>query len=110
MVSSLINFSARQDNSALQNMDTQPVKAVWFYNTVLRKFDFYWCRVFSDSNEEIAKGNGDERVFEGKTDVVMAGITCPVYVHDHQESQSAEEFMMKYQGWASYRNVGIYNY
>ena len=38
MLSSLINFSARQDNSALQNMDPQPVKAMSFYMCMLLGF------------------------------------------------------------------------
>ena len=46
MLSSLINFSTRQENFALKTMDSNPVKAMRFYADMI-KADQYWLRVFN---------------------------------------------------------------
>ena len=50
MLSSLINFSTRQDCSALINMDSEPVKAMDFYQFMITT-DYYWISRFNSGND-----------------------------------------------------------
>ena len=65
MLSPLINFPARQDACALQNMDPQPVKAMsfymcimGFYRTMFVPSDMYWTYKF---RTQVAATSNDER-------------------------------------------------
>ena len=102
MLSSLINFPARQDASALQNMGPQPVKAMEFYQWMLAD-DCGWNSKFhtqtkdgSESDENCVEqgptddGNHESIItpdledgseIEGKPDLEMAGVTCLVCSH-----------------------------
>lgn len=65
MLSSLINFSARQDASVLQNMDRQPVKAMKFYREMLDN-NYYWNSKFNDrsGSESSVEDPEDENCVE----------------------------------------------
>ena len=86
MLSSLINFSARQDDSALQNIDPHPVKGMvfylymlGFYKTLCLSSDMRWNFIFlSETRKKLA-----ERMREAECEPVLeiAGVSCLVYSH-----------------------------
>lgn len=48
MISSLFSFSKLQQLSTLKNMDYKPVKAMTFYNCVIKSYHFYWMNKFAE--------------------------------------------------------------
>ena len=72
MLSSVTNFTVRQDSTALKNMDSQPVKAMDFYQRMIHRF--YW----SESLEARIKANSPTKKHIIQ-DFVMAGLRYPVY-------------------------------
>ena len=74
MLSSLINFSIRQNKVALKNMDSNPVKIMDFYKSMF--LHFYWYKTLTRIVEE---GSHTERVVKGKKDLELAGVVCPVH-------------------------------
>ena len=95
MLSSLINFPVRQDASALQNMDPQPVKGMsfymcmmGFYRTMFVPSDMSWTYKFRAQAEVVPK---DEN--ESESDVE----------DEHQETGN-EEWEDKADGKEVYSN------
>ena len=73
MLSSLTNFSARQDDIALKSMDSNPVKVVSFYRMVMH--DYYWHRKINQPKESDEPDQEDQ---EGCTVIEIAGVNAPV--------------------------------
>ena len=105
MLSSLINFPARQDACALKNMDPRPVKAMDFYR-ICMKVDYYWCRTFVHPNKEI-EGRCPQHGVEGKPDLVIAGLTFPVYSHVVEAKENID--MLEMCQDRVYRSHGFHN-
>ena len=89
MLSSLNNFSARQDASALKNLGSHPVKVMEFYHMFCED----WCSYIvtedkDDSDDESEDDNTDDskeadskpdqETDKGTPDLEMAGVSCPV--------------------------------
>ena len=97
MLSSLNNFSARQDASALKSLSSHPVKVMRFYHSMLTN-EYYWQTELvdqggqdkededdsedeSEDESESAKeadSKPDQETDEGMPDLEMAGVSCPV--------------------------------
>lgn len=92
MLSSLINFPARQDKAALQNMDSKPVKIMDFYRSML--LHFHWHKTLISRIEE---GTHEERVVKNNKNFKLAGVRCPIYskqlqVGGHERSFKAASY------------------
>ena len=89
MLTSLNNFSARQDASALKSLGSHPVKVMEFYHMFCED----WCSEIvtedkNDSDDESEDDNTDDskeadskpdqETDEGTPDLEMAGVSCPV--------------------------------
>ena len=84
MVTSLSNFSTRQDETALQNMDPWPVKGMRFYIFILGFLktcfvprELHWNFKFRKS-----AGKRDEKCVHEVGTKPIAGVSCPVYGHE----------------------------
>ena len=101
MLSSLNNFSTRQDASALKGLSSHPVKVMRFYHSMLTYQDYWQTELVdqggqdkededesedeseddSDDDSESAKeadSKPDQETDEGMPDLEMAGVSCPV--------------------------------
>lgn len=75
MLSSLINFSTRQEQLSLKNIDSKPVKTMNFYQNMLRFF--HWNATLL---RRIDAGKSAKKIIaQSKQEVEMAGVRYPVY-------------------------------
>lgn len=101
MLSSLVNFPARQDKSALLNMDSQPVNLVYFYATVIRQYEYYWQRKINNPKEDEGK---PVFVITNNPTIKMAGASHPVNSYEVEPAQF-EDFKNDYLSWVSYAHA-----